>query len=238
MQGMRPVAYDSEKHDHPIVAPYQQSRMMNHVMREGVSPSSNYKQPSSNQLLPFSLNDDTQEDMVSSSLFRLASPAKLSPINPPLEDLSPRWRAAAGLLQHNMIPVPEEDHEMYHKSSHYKVEDMNLKPMKMLNDNVAPLKMLPIGDSSPNYSHFGGGTYFGPTVLNKYGGLRDYFTPQANQLRTQNYANLPGHTSSKSSKFQQGVKKAKGLGKVVTGFSMLSKSAIKNQEVDIRESNN
>jgi hypothetical protein len=228
-QGPYPIVKESPDH----TATYHYGRTANTKMDTASVPS-NYIQ-STRMQMPFSLNEDSHEaHHQSSSLFRSAS-TKMSPIMPslPLDELSPNRRAAAGLLSKNMIPVPEEEDGMIHRRSHnYGMEEPLRHPIAMQQKQAGPSKMMLPGDSSMNYTPFGGGTYFGPTVLNKYGDTSDFFTPQAKQLRPRNYAAVPGDASAKNYS-RQGKKPNKNSDQnSQAGFSMLASNIIRGQDQD------
>jgi len=213
---------------------YHYGRTSNSKMETGSVPS-NYIQSTMVQM-PFSLNEENSGDHhQSSSLFRSASPAKLSPMIPSsaLDELSPQRRTAAGLLHKSMIPVPEEEENLSHHPNHqYGLEETIRLPVGLQQKQAGPPKILPVGDTSTNYTPFGGGTYFGPTVLNRYGDNSDFFTPQAKQLRPRNIAAVPGDASAKNYN-RQGKKPAKNSDSGFSaGFSGLASSVIKvqNQE--------
>lgn len=182
--------------------------------------------------LPFELKEEGVPDNHSSSLFRSTSPIRMSPMMPslPLDELSPKRLAAVGLLNKKMMRVPEEveSHGMIegHSNSFRGDNQMDMRG-GMANQQARNPNLLPINENPASYTHFGGGTYFGPTVLNNYGSSNGFFTPQARQIDRRTYAAVPGDASSKSSKLQQGAKQPRNFGKTA-GFSMLAENAIRD----------
>lgn len=227
----QPEAYPMSKGSSEHIATYQYGVTSNPKMN-AISPRSKYIHNTMMQV-PFSLSNESPLDHhQSSSLFRSASPARMSPILPtlPIDDLSPNRRAAAGLLRKNMIPVPEEEDEMTHHQNHgYEMENALRHPVSIPNIHTGPPKLIPMGDPSSNYTPFGGGTYFGPTVLNKYGDTSDFFTPQAKHIRPRNHAAVPGDASAKN--YSRQAKKPSKLSSqgFTAGFADLASSVIKDQ---------
>ena len=237
--------YQPEAYPNPMskgsfehTATYQYGGTSNPKMNT-ISPPSKYIHPTMMQM-PFSLsNESPAGHHQSSSLFRSASPARMSPILPtlPLDDLSPNRRAAAGLLSKNMIPVPEEDEMTPHQNHGYEIENVLRHSVGIPNIHAGPSKLIPLGDPSSNYTPFGGGTYFGPTVLNKYGDTSDFFTPQAKHIRPRNHVAVPGDASAKN--YNRQVKKpSKPSSQGFTaGFADLASSVIKDHDINENDEN-
>lgn len=163
-------------------------------------------------------------------ILKSVSPTRIPKTLPLQEESTPR-HSAQNYLSNPMLPVPEEEYGEGFQESPYQLEfdkyENQTRPEHLIQQQ--PRVALPL-DNSPanNYQPFRSGTYFGPSILNKYRGDGDFFTPQANQLRSVHLNAVNGDMSSKSSKLQNhGPQTLNSIGPQTTGFSSMVDNAIK-----------
>lgn len=134
--------------------------------------------------------------------------------------------------RNNFIPlIEEEDHDGYEDP--YSLNDPE-RQHQMGGQPFPNIGQMQKGDSPSNYKPFG--THFGPKILNRYGGHADFLTPQAKNVMSHQYGNLPGDASAKSSPFKKSGQPArKTQPELLLGFSSLAEQVVKNKAPHLTE---
>lgn len=160
-------------------------------------------------------------------VYRQGSPNRIVPVQ---EHSPPKMPPNGNFLPSQAIPMlpgmEEQDYpEDYHQGYH--VSPQGISP-KMQQGNAQGINSN--GDSPSNYRPFG--THFGPHILNRYGGIGDYYTPQANQFRSRMQANAPPGDISARNTQPKNPEKAHGKTVKTTnlGFSSLAEEVVKMHE--------
>jgi hypothetical protein len=150
------------------------------------------------------------------------------------DDESPRAMNSGQYFQgrNNFIPlIEEEDHDGFEDP--YSLNDPE-NQHQLGGQQFANIGQMQKGDSPSNYKPFG--THFGPRILNRYGGHADFLTPQAKNIMSHQYGNLPGDSSAKSSPFKKsGPPARKTQPELQLGFSSLAEQVVRNKAPHLPE---